>query len=80
MVSLMEGDTSGWDNETLSQWGGKHLMIKRDHLKYHWYGDTGTELLFDLELDRRKMKDQMREAGYQDVIEGFRKRRDELGF
>lgn len=80
VVSLMEGDTSGWDNETLSQWGGKHLMIKRDHLKYHWYGDTGTELLFDLELDPQENKDQMREAGYQDVIEGFRKRRDELGF
>ncbi len=80
MVSLMEGDASGWDNETLSQWGGRYLMIKRDHLKYHWYGDTRTELLFDLKKDPQENKNQMNEEGYQAAIEEFRKRRDELGF
>lgn len=80
MVSLMEGDASGWDNETLSQWGGRYLMIKRDHLKYHWYGDTRTELLFDLKKDPQENKNRMNEEGYQAAIEEFRKRRDELGF
>lgn len=28
-----------WDNEMISQLWGKHLMIKRDHLKYQFYED-----------------------------------------
>jgi choline-sulfatase len=37
LVPLLHGKNAGWNNETLSQYGN-HLMIKRDHLKYHYYG------------------------------------------
>ncbi len=37
LVPLLNGDASGWKNETISQYGN-HLMIKWDHLKYQYYG------------------------------------------
>lgn len=80
LVPLMEGNVSGWDNETLSQWGGIHLMIKRDDLKYHWYGDTETELLFDLKRDPQENEDRMREEDYQKQIQYFRDKKTKLGF
>ena len=37
LVPLLHGNSSGWENETISQYGN-YLMIKRDHLKYQYYG------------------------------------------
>lgn len=80
LVGLLEGNDETWQNETLSQWGGKHLMIKNGHMKYHWYGDTQTELLFDLEADPQENKDVAQVPELKIWIEEFRKKRTDLGF
>ncbi|MDA3873837.1 MAG: sulfatase-like hydrolase/transferase, partial [Kiritimatiellae bacterium] len=48
--SMLEGTSTDWDNEALSQESGKHLMIKQDNLKYIAYDGFG-EKLFDLATD-----------------------------
>lgn len=80
LTGLLRGDKSFWDNETISQWGGKNLMIKRDHYKYQWYGDDGSELLFDLEEDPDENRDFHREPAYKEMMEQFRRRKEEIGF
>ncbi len=80
LVPLMQGDASGWKNETLSQWGKNHLMIKQDQLKYHWYGDTGTELLFDLEEDPLENENRIGWEEYRERAEYFFRRKEDLGF
>lgn len=37
LVPLLQGNSEGWKNETISQYGN-HLMIKCDQLKYQYYG------------------------------------------
>ena len=48
LVPLLNGDASGWNNETISQFQSQNVMIKRDHLKYQYYGSEMPEVLFDL--------------------------------
>ena len=38
LVPLMDGRADGWEDETVSQFGGTNLMIKREMLKYLYYG------------------------------------------
>ncbi|MBT3273044.1 MAG: sulfatase-like hydrolase/transferase [Spirochaetales bacterium] len=39
MVPLIKGEDTEWNNESISQMGTSHLMIKQDHLKYQYYGE-----------------------------------------
>lgn len=80
LMGLLRGDKCNWENETMSQWGGKHLMIKRDDLKYHWYQDTETELLFDLQKDPMELENCAGKERYQEVLGYFRGRREVAGF
>jgi choline-sulfatase len=80
MIPLMKEDASHWDNETVSQFGGKNLMIKRDQLKYQYYGKDWPEVLFDLDADPGETKNHIDESRFQEQVAAFRCRRAELGF
>lgn len=86
LVPLMNGDTSGWVNETVSAIGrnqptaANHLMIKHDALKYCWYGPSIPEVLFDLEKDPNENVNFIDDSSYAGAVERFRARRDELGY
>lgn len=80
LVPLLSGDDSDWDNETVSQFGGRNLMIKRDDLKYQYYGEEMPEVLFDLRADPAERRDFLNEPEYSEAVSAFRQRRQELGF
>ena len=83
LVPLMNGDASNWNNETVSQIKRKdrhHVMIKRDDLKYQYYGEDIPEVLFDLEKDPAELSDFSKDAEYSADMERFRKRLAELGY
>jgi len=80
MVNLMAGETEGWDNESISQYRGEFLMIKRDDLKYQYYGEDMPEVLWDLEKDPGETVNCISDPAYSEVLKSFRKRREELGF
>ena len=62
LAPLLNGDSTTWNNETISHYGGtnlghedhfdryENLMIKRDQLKYQYYGREMPEVLFDLSV------------------------------
>jgi choline-sulfatase len=77
---LKDADTPNWDNETISQFGGKNLMIKRDHLKYHYYGEALPEVLFDLKRNAEETLNYIDDPLYADHVAQFRNRRTELNF
>ncbi|MBI4978617.1 MAG: sulfatase-like hydrolase/transferase [Spirochaetes bacterium] len=80
LLPLLEGNTASWDNESVSQFGGKNIMIKRDNLKYHSYGNDMPEVLFDLVKNPGETVNFADDPGYAPVMKLFRARRKELGF
>jgi len=80
LVGLMEGENDGWDNESISQYAGKHIMIKRDNLKYQYYGEDMPEVLFDLEKNPSETINFIDDPSYEDELKAFRDRRGDLGF
>ncbi|MEG2733541.1 MAG: sulfatase-like hydrolase/transferase [Clostridium sp.] len=80
LVELLSGKTDNWDNETISQLDGTNLMIKRDALKYHWYEEDQSELLFDLEKDPQENHDVSKDSAYKRKLETFQNRRMDFGF
>ncbi len=80
LLPLMRGETSGWDNESISTTYGKNVMIKRDDLKYLYYGDAGYEVLFDLAADPGETENRIGQASNAEALAAFHRRRDELGF
>lgn len=80
LVPLMRGDAGRWDNEAVSQYQGKNLMIKRGNLKYQSYGADIPEVLFDLSKDPGECRNFIGEPDYADELDAFRRRRAELGF
>ncbi|MFP4054902.1 MAG: sulfatase-like hydrolase/transferase [Phycisphaerae bacterium] len=80
LTGLLAGDADGWDNESVSQFGGRNLMIKRDDLKYQWYGPEMPEVLFDLSQDPGERQNVIDEPSCAQAVQAFRARRDELGF
>lgn len=79
LVPLLNGDASGWNNETVSQFQGTNVMIKRDHLKYQYYGPDMPEVLFDLEADPTETTDYIDNPDYAEPVARFRDRLAELG-
>ena len=77
---LMEGNAWEWDDETISQFGGRNCMIKRGALKYQYYGPDMAEVLFDLERDPGETTNYMEEPGYAEEVAAFRQRLASLGF
>lgn len=80
LVPLMRGETADWENETVSQYRGRNLMIKRDNLKYQYYGEEMPEVLFDLANNPAETHNFLNEPNYADAVREFRARRDSLGF
>ncbi len=90
MVPLLAGETSSWRNETISQGVGNQslvrgidsaeLMIKRDQLKYCYFGETHGEVLFDLARDPGESQNVIDESRYREDVTAFRRRRGELGY
>jgi choline-sulfatase len=94
LVPLMCGDTEHWHetyaNETVVQDVGngsvangvtsEHLLIKRDDLKYCYYGADAPEVLFDLESDPEETTNVIDDPTYADRVAEFRRRRGELGY
>ena len=92
LVPLLNGDNSSWDNETVSHYGGTHLghevdfdryenlMIKRDDLKYQYYGPDMPEVLFDLSTNPAETTNFVDDARYSESLASFRERRAELGY
>ncbi len=80
LVPLLRGTSDPWDNETISQFDGKNLMIKQDHLKYQFYGASMPEVLFDLEADPGETTNCIDDPAYGQALLQFRRRREQLGF
>jgi len=79
LVPLMRGGHSGWNDESVSQMGRNHLMIKRGSLKYQYYGEDVPEVLFDLEADPGETVNLADDPQSSGVMAEFRRRRAELG-
>lgn len=79
LTSLFDASSS-WDNESVSQFAGSNLMIKRDALKYQYYEDDNTEVLFDLIADPSESSNRINMPGYVEAVNNFRSRRRQLGF
>ena len=92
LAPLLNGTSANWSNETISHYGGTHLgheesfdryenlMIKRDHLKYQFYGRDMPEVLFDLSRNPEETINFVADPRYRDVLAEFRARRGELGY
>lgn len=80
LVPLMKGSEKHWNNESISTMNDEHLMIKRDNLKYQFYGDNVKEVLFDLDRDPDELINFIDDKKYLNHINEFRLRRAELGF
>lgn len=76
---LLEGEIFNWNNEAISQFGTHNVMIKRDHLKYQYYGPNQPEVLFDLAKDPLERVDFIDHSDYVEAIASFRRRLGELG-
>ncbi len=79
LVPLLRGDTSAWNNESVSQMGKHHLMIKQDHLKYQYYGEDIPEVLFDLANDPGETVNVAGLSEYAERMARFRIRLGQLG-
>lgn len=80
LVPLLTGDGAGWTNESVSQYGGRNLMIKWDALKYQYYGEDMPEVLFDLARSPSERENLIHDPRYADLLPKFRQRRLDLGF
>ena len=80
LVPLMEGNAENWNNETISQFWGKNLMIKWDDLKYQYYGEDMPEVLFDLKANPEETTNFIDDPAYTEQVAKFRARRGELAF
>lgn len=83
LVSLMKGDASNWLNESVSQirrGNEDHVMIKYENLKYQYYGEAVTEVLFDLNEDPDEKTNAINDSKYQKEIKYFRERLANLGY
>ncbi len=79
LVPLLRGETADWNNESISQMGKQHLMIKQDSLKYQYYGEQVPKVLFDLERDPNEARNVADIPEYAEVMLRFRKRLAQLG-
>ena len=86
LVPLMSTDDAyvSWDDESVSQYRGEEIMIKRGNLKYQFYENAPVpemaEVLFDLDVDPCESRNYIDSPQYASAIEVFRARCAKLGF
>ncbi len=94
LTPLMAGETDLWhdryDNETISQnvrnsaltdgITSPDLMIRRDDLKYCYYGENTPAVLFDHARDPAETTNYADDPEYAEEMAAFRERRGELGY
>lgn len=80
LAGLLEGRSDGWDDETVSEFDGVNLMIKRGALKYQCYRAQQPEVLFDLAHDPGETANLIDEPRYVREVAAFRARVSALGF
>lgn len=86
LLPLLKNDSSAKDrdNEVISHFkdmgGYANLMIKRDFLKYQYYGETSTEILFDLQRNPEETINYIDDKKYAGLIKEFRLRKRDLGY
>lgn len=80
LVPLMEGRSSDWPDESISQLSGSALMIKQGNLKYQYYGPDMPEVLFDLERNPGETVNSIEDPAYGSAAAAFRERCASLGF
>jgi choline-sulfatase len=78
LAPLLRGENLAWDNETVSHFGPFNVMIKRDALKYQYYGPDMPEVLFDLERNPAETVNYIGEAAYAGHLAAFRARLQQL--
>lgn len=79
LVSLMNGENTKWNNETISQFKRNQVMIKVDNLKYQYYGEQYPEVLFDLKRDPSEVRNYINYPEYKERTKAFRQRLATLG-
>ena len=79
MLPLLRGEAADWNSESVSQMNASHLMIKRDHLKYQYYGENIPEVLFDLSTDPGETKNVAGLPRHSETMGMFRSRLSQLG-
>jgi choline-sulfatase len=79
LAPLLRGEAADWDNEAVSQFGYTNVMIKRDQLKYQYYGSEMPEVLFDLERNPEETVNYIGQPEYAEQVAAFRVRLAELG-
>jgi hypothetical protein len=72
MVPLLRGEATQWYNESVSQMGREHVMIKQDDLKYQYYGRDIPEVLFDLEREPGEITNVAARSDYAAAMSRFR--------
>lgn len=78
---LLNADSSvKWNNYSYSEFNGDQLMIKRDSLKYQWFGPDIPEVLFDLERDPSETVDVINDPAYGEVLGQLREECRSRGF
>ena len=86
LFALMRSDepVPDWDDETISQFAGSELMIKRGSLKYQFYENAMSsemsEVLFDLDADPSECVNMIDDTRYAASLVDFRARCAALGF
>ena len=79
LVPLLQGEAAGWNNEAVSQFGKTNVMIKRDQLKYQYYGPDTPEALFDLGANPEETVNYIDHPQYAEQVAAFRARLAQLG-
>lgn len=80
LVPLLHGNAANWMDESVSQMGNTHLMIKQGDLKYQYYGEQVPEVLFDLKQDPGETRNLAGASEYTEAISRFRSRLAQLGY
>jgi choline-sulfatase len=79
LAPFLRGESQPWHNESVSQFGRHNVMIKRDQLKYQYYGPEMPEVLFDLERNPAETENYFDDPAYADHIAAFHARLAQLG-
>lgn len=76
LMPMIQDKNAPWDNTVISHFGrdagGNNLMIKKDDLKYQYYGEEMPEVLFDLVKDPTECTNFAKDPVYAAQMDAFR--------